>query len=48
MLQPYLDNCDKVPAAMELNASFNLAGGSLVRKANTYSKAIAPRKKGTA
>ena len=49
-IMPYLDNCEKTPAEIELNASFNLNldFGKLMRKDNIYSNAIAPKKKGTA
>lgn len=47
---PYLDSCEKIPAAIELKASFNLNLdlGKLVRNDNMYSNIIAPKKKGTA
>ena len=45
---PYLDDSEKTPAEIELNASFNLIRGMLVRIHNMYSTAIAPMKNGTA
>lgn len=45
-----MDNCEKIPAAIELKASFNLNLdlGKLVRNDNMYSNIIALKKKGTA
>ena len=39
----YLFNWENIPAVMELNASFNLISGRLLRKHNMYSTAIAPK-----
>lgn len=43
-----MDNWEKTPAAIELNASFNLIRGKLVRRHNMYSTTMAPKKNGTA